>query len=154
MAKIFYDHLVMMEEIIVVIDQHDLSPKERQELISLVDQTLHHHILDVILAAVSGLAVLCGVLLAYHIVVELPRRCAEGRARRRILPSHPIHHKENTPMTRLLVALGLSLAVPAAAAPGRATTDCPSGVLSTCRSGRSRCFCCTRCGVSRARSAA
>ncbi len=49
MAKIFYDHLVMMEEIIVVIDQHDLSPKERQELISLVDQTLHHHILDVIL---------------------------------------------------------------------------------------------------------
>ncbi len=49
MAKIFYDHLIIIEEIIAQLDQHDLDPKKRQELIALVDQTLHHHILDVIL---------------------------------------------------------------------------------------------------------
>jgi len=49
MAKIFYDHLVLIEEIIAEIDAHNLDPKKRQELIALVDQTLHHHILDVIL---------------------------------------------------------------------------------------------------------
>ena len=49
MAKIFYDHLVAIEDIVVELDKHELHLEEREELISLADQTLHHHVLDVIL---------------------------------------------------------------------------------------------------------
>ncbi len=49
MSKIFYDHLIIIEEITAVLDEHKLSPKERTELLQLMDQTLHHRILDVIL---------------------------------------------------------------------------------------------------------
>lgn len=49
MSKIFYDHLIIIEEVIAVLDEHKLSPKERTELLQLMDQTLHHRILDVIL---------------------------------------------------------------------------------------------------------
>ena len=49
MSKIFYDHLVLREEIIVVLDQHELSTEEREELVQLVDETLHHQVLDTIL---------------------------------------------------------------------------------------------------------
>lgn len=49
MSKIFYDHLIIIEEVIAVLDEHKMSPKERTELLQLMDQTLHHRILDVIL---------------------------------------------------------------------------------------------------------
>ncbi|KKR33732.1 MAG: hypothetical protein UT63_C0012G0011 [Candidatus Gottesmanbacteria bacterium GW2011_GWC2_39_8] len=49
MAKIFYDNLVMLEEVVTEIDIHDLTTKERAELILLVDQIIHQHTLDVIL---------------------------------------------------------------------------------------------------------
>lgn len=49
MTKVFYDHLVLMEEVIAVIDAHGLSPGERQKLISAIDQLFHHQILDTIL---------------------------------------------------------------------------------------------------------
>lgn len=47
---IFYDHLIVIEEITAILDQHDLSRKEKSELLNLIDQTLHHHILDEILS--------------------------------------------------------------------------------------------------------
>lgn len=50
MAKIFYDHLVFREEIDLELDQYDLSILERQELVSLIDETIHHEILDLILS--------------------------------------------------------------------------------------------------------
>lgn len=50
MSKIFYDHLIVIEEVLEVLDTHELNPKERFELLNLIDQTLHHHILDEILA--------------------------------------------------------------------------------------------------------
>lgn len=49
MSKIFYDHLIIIEEITAVLDEHQLSPKERTALLQLMDETLHHRILDVIL---------------------------------------------------------------------------------------------------------
>ncbi len=49
MGKIFYDHLIVIEEITAVLDSRGLTVKERQEILSLTDQTLHHHVLNVIL---------------------------------------------------------------------------------------------------------
>ena len=47
MAKIFYDHLVVIDEVTTLLDS--LDTESRNEIISLIDQTLHHHILDTIL---------------------------------------------------------------------------------------------------------
>lgn len=49
MSKIFYDHLVVRDEIIVELDKYKISVEEREELVQLVDQNLHHHVLDTIL---------------------------------------------------------------------------------------------------------
>lgn len=47
MAKIFYDHLLAIDELVVELDSLDAI--NRQEVISLMDETLHHHVLDTIL---------------------------------------------------------------------------------------------------------
>lgn len=52
MAKIFYDHLIIIEEVIAVLDEHNLPSEKRAEFLKLIDQTLHHEILDVILSHV------------------------------------------------------------------------------------------------------
>jgi hypothetical protein len=49
MSKIFYDHLVIREEIDFVLNSYRLDPEEREEIVDIIDQTLHHHILNVIL---------------------------------------------------------------------------------------------------------
>ncbi|MEK7118978.1 MAG: hypothetical protein AAB457_01430 [Patescibacteria group bacterium] len=49
MAKIFYDHLIIIEEVIAVLDEHTIPINKRAEFLKLIDQTLHHEILDVIL---------------------------------------------------------------------------------------------------------
>lgn len=49
MSKIFYDHLVYREEITAVLDQNKLTIDEREELVRIVDEHLHHNVLDVIL---------------------------------------------------------------------------------------------------------
>lgn len=50
MSKIFYDHLVIREEIIQELDKYVLTVEEREELIRLADETLHHQVLNVILS--------------------------------------------------------------------------------------------------------
>ncbi len=47
--KIFYDHLINLEELIVELDGHEIAVEEREELIGLMDQTMHHQILEAIL---------------------------------------------------------------------------------------------------------
>lgn len=47
MAKIFYDHLIVFEELIA--ELNSLDNESKQEIIGLMDETLHHHILDTIL---------------------------------------------------------------------------------------------------------
>ena len=48
MSKIFYDRLVLREEISVELDRYRFSVEEREELVQIIDETLHHHVLDVI----------------------------------------------------------------------------------------------------------
>ncbi|MEK7101332.1 MAG: hypothetical protein AAB860_00120 [Patescibacteria group bacterium] len=45
----FYDHLILIDEITSALDSYDLSSQEREELLSLIHQTTHHHILHIIL---------------------------------------------------------------------------------------------------------
>ena len=52
MAKIFYDHLIIIEEVIAVLDEHTIPIGKRAEFLKLIDQTLHNEILDVILSYV------------------------------------------------------------------------------------------------------
>jgi hypothetical protein len=49
MSKIFYDHLVIREEIDGELNNYKLDKEEKDELIDIIDQTFHHHILNVIL---------------------------------------------------------------------------------------------------------
>jgi predicted metal-dependent peptidase len=48
MAKLFYDHLIVIEEITAVLDEHKLTAADRVKILTLMDATLQHEILDVI----------------------------------------------------------------------------------------------------------
>ncbi len=50
MSKIFYDHLVIREEVIAELDKHEVDSDSREELVRHIDAVLHHHVLDVILS--------------------------------------------------------------------------------------------------------
>lgn len=49
MAKIFYDHLVVVEEVTEKLEKYDLDAVSLQELVLLIGETLHQEILDLIL---------------------------------------------------------------------------------------------------------
>ncbi len=49
MSKVFYDHLIKIEEVIAELDNQEIEVEEKEELVGLIDQTLHHHTLQVIL---------------------------------------------------------------------------------------------------------
>ena len=48
MSKLFYDHLVNIEEIKIVLSEYDISEDDRQQILSTIDETIHHHVLDII----------------------------------------------------------------------------------------------------------
>ena len=49
MAKLFYDHLIVIEEIEILLDGQGLSGAEKKELLATIDEIFHHEILDTIL---------------------------------------------------------------------------------------------------------
>ena len=49
MNRKFYDNLIIRQDLIAELDLHALDPEECDELIEIIDQTFHHHILDLIL---------------------------------------------------------------------------------------------------------
>ncbi len=49
MSKLFYDHLIVIEEVIIVFEEHELSKEDQKELLHLIDETLEHEILNLIL---------------------------------------------------------------------------------------------------------
>lgn len=49
MTKIFYDHLTITEELIFELDGFQIDQIEREEIIRLVDENIHHRVLDIIL---------------------------------------------------------------------------------------------------------
>ncbi len=53
MKKHFYSHLVETESLIVSLDAMDLSEKEKAHILSLIDSSLHHTVLDAILSELS-----------------------------------------------------------------------------------------------------
>ena len=49
MSTLFFDHLVIREEIEFTLNSYVISPDEREELVEIIDNILTHHILNVIL---------------------------------------------------------------------------------------------------------
>lgn len=49
----FYTHLIEIESLIIELDSLKLSEQEKHHLAELVDSTLHHSVLDVILGELS-----------------------------------------------------------------------------------------------------
>ena len=50
----FYHHLVIIDSIHVGLDSLDLEPTEKEELVMLAENNLHHTILDTILSELEG----------------------------------------------------------------------------------------------------
>ncbi len=51
--KYFYSHLVEIESLIIELDKLELSASEKKYLARLADETLHHAVLDAILAKLT-----------------------------------------------------------------------------------------------------
>lgn len=49
MKQIFYDHLVIREDIEIELDRYKIDLNDREEILRLADETLHHEVLNVIL---------------------------------------------------------------------------------------------------------
>jgi hypothetical protein len=49
MAKIFYDHLTVTEEIVTELDKYKITSVEKTEIVELIDENVHHSVLNVIL---------------------------------------------------------------------------------------------------------
>lgn len=45
----FYDSLITIDEVTSALDAYDLPADEREELVGLIHQTAHHHVLNIIL---------------------------------------------------------------------------------------------------------
>jgi hypothetical protein len=50
MSRIFYDHLISFEEISIKIDSITSSKEEKEELWQLIDEMVHHRIVDLVLS--------------------------------------------------------------------------------------------------------
>jgi hypothetical protein len=48
MTKLFYDHLIIIEEVTEVLVTHQLTQRECQEILELVDRAMHSEILNTI----------------------------------------------------------------------------------------------------------
>jgi hypothetical protein len=51
--KYFYSHLVEIETLTVELNKLELTPDERRHLANLVDESLHHAVLDAILSKLT-----------------------------------------------------------------------------------------------------
>lgn len=49
MTKVFYDHLVNIEEIWRELENYEIETEEREEIRIIIDETFHHQTLDIIL---------------------------------------------------------------------------------------------------------
>lgn len=49
MSKLFFDHLIHFEEVVAFLDSHSLAEEEKSELVQIIDEIYHHHVLDLIL---------------------------------------------------------------------------------------------------------
>jgi hypothetical protein len=49
MSKTYYDHLIVLEKVEVVIRESTQTPEEREELWQLIDEIIHHRVLQTVL---------------------------------------------------------------------------------------------------------
>jgi len=49
MSKLFYDHLIVIEEINDSLVALELPEEDHNQTLSIIDQTIHNHVLDIIL---------------------------------------------------------------------------------------------------------
>ncbi len=52
--KVFYSHLVVVEEVTSELDKWSINGEEKSEMIKLIEETLHNHTLNVILNHLPG----------------------------------------------------------------------------------------------------
>jgi hypothetical protein len=50
MSKLYYDHLIAYEDIEIEIDKISQTKEEREELWQIVDEMIHHKVLDLVLS--------------------------------------------------------------------------------------------------------
>jgi predicted dinucleotide-utilizing enzyme len=53
MKKNFYSHIVEIDSVYTVLDVMDMTVEERQELIVIVDATVHHVVMNAVLSQLS-----------------------------------------------------------------------------------------------------
>ncbi len=51
--KYFYSHIIEIESIYTILDVMDLDHEEKQELIVIIESTVHHTIIDTVLSELS-----------------------------------------------------------------------------------------------------
>ncbi len=49
MSKVFYDHLIVLEEVDLLIKRSSTSREEKEELWGIVDEMVHHSVMNIIL---------------------------------------------------------------------------------------------------------
>lgn len=49
MAKLFYDHLVIIEEVIIALSKNQVSKEEIDAVVATVDEMMHHEVVGVVL---------------------------------------------------------------------------------------------------------
>jgi hypothetical protein len=47
--KVFYSHLIILDDVVAQLDEYQIEASEREELVTLVEQIMHHHALNVVL---------------------------------------------------------------------------------------------------------
>ena len=50
MSKVYYDHLLILDEIEEIVKKHAKSQEEKEELWNLIDEIVHHRALDFVLS--------------------------------------------------------------------------------------------------------
>lgn len=49
MAKLFYDHLISIHEVLGELDKHKLSHDEKVDIVKTIDTTIHYQVIETIL---------------------------------------------------------------------------------------------------------
>ena len=49
MSKLFYDHLIIIDDVVVELDRYEIPQPDREQLMATLDEVLHHHVLDTVL---------------------------------------------------------------------------------------------------------
>lgn len=48
--KVFYSHLIILDDLLSELDAHEIEAGEKADMVMLIEQTMHHHTLNVILS--------------------------------------------------------------------------------------------------------